>query len=162
MVIDLMPLPARFIKNAVDAIPDVTVGAHGKRSKINRRDADSVAALGVDARGRKRQLLDFGDLLVELFALGLFAHDFGEALLVDDDGDGNVVDLVALACGRRGFRADLVVRRLFLAVLRFLVLIFSAAGGFIRNVLLDADGRLSGSVLRALRLLHCPCRALDL
>lgn len=121
------------------------ISPNGNYAEFDSRNADAIATLGIETGGGQRQLLYFGNLLVDVFAFCILADDFRDPLLVDDDGERNVVNLVAFAGGRGGMRTDFVVRCFLFSVLRALVLIFCCRR-FVGNVLLDADVGLAGAI----------------
>jgi hypothetical protein len=68
--------------------------------KFDCSNADAIAALGIETGGRKRHLLDFSDLLIDVFAFCIFTDDLCQTFFIDDDGERNVIDLVAFTGGR--------------------------------------------------------------
>ena len=60
-------------------------------------DGDDVATLRVDAGSRRDDLLHFGEIGIDLGLVGRLADHLGDAALVDDDGDRELFDLVAVA-----------------------------------------------------------------
>jgi len=56
-----------------------------------------IAALCIETGGGKRNLLNLGNLPVDILALGVLADNLLKALFIDDNGERYVVDLVAFA-----------------------------------------------------------------
>src|SRR5581483_6392620 len=130
--------------------------------ELDRRHGYSVAALLVDASRGADQAFYLLQLLVDGLGAGPLAQRGQQALPVYHHGDRQLLDLVALADGRGGLGADLVVRQLLAPLVGALRLVARRGGGLLgRNVLLDADGVAGVAVLLVARLLDDAHRSLD-
>src|SRR6185436_9066785 len=92
---------------------------------------------------------------------GVVAERSNKPFAIDHHGDGEALQPVALADGRGGFGADLVVGELLATLVGALRLVAAARALLLgRDILLGADGGAIGAVLLASRLLDDAHRAL--
>ncbi len=131
--------------------------------EVHRRQRDDIAAIGGNARSRGDDLLHFGKIGVDLGLVDGFADHLGNATLVDDHGDRNLLDGIAVLDRGDRFGIDFVVGLLFLLgrLVGRLRATCAALGRCLRYVLFHGRGRIGLRFLGLLVFLNGADGALD-
>lgn len=131
--------------------------------EVHSGERHHIAAIGRNAGRRGYDLLHLGEIGVDLGLIGGFADHLGDATLVDDHGNRNLLDGIAVLDSGDRLGIDLVVGLLFLLgrLVGRLRATAAALGRCLRYVLLHGCGRIRLRFLGFLVFLHRADGALD-